>query len=179
MKGYVEIFETMLDSLRFFAESEKPLNVKEIECKFGLHTRTAQRIAKSLEGAGWLTSKKTGCGNLFTATDKAKALFKKNEEIKAQNDAIEFIKEWDADYCKNYIFLAESESDILPWELELKRNLELLDFIKTYGGIVMAKRQLDLFLRVNLEQGTVLSNTVLRLKDAVAVHELIYGGGDA
>ncbi|WP_372544895.1 hypothetical protein [Acinetobacter pittii] len=81
MKGYVEIFETMLDSLRFFAESEKPLNVKEIECKFGLHTRTAQRIAKSLEGAGWLTSKKTGCGNLFTATDKAKALFKSNENL--------------------------------------------------------------------------------------------------
>lgn len=81
MKGYVEIFETMLDSLRFFAESEKPLNVKEIECRFGLHTRTAQRIAKSLEGAGWLSSKKTGCGNLFTATDKARALFKTNERL--------------------------------------------------------------------------------------------------
>ncbi|OCY57758.1 helix-turn-helix domain-containing protein [Acinetobacter pittii] len=178
MKGYTEIFETMLDSLRFFAESEKPLNVKEIEYRLGLHTRTAQRIAKALEDAGWLTSKKTKCGNLFTATDKAKALFKKDEEIKAQNDAIEFIKEWDADYCKNYIFLAESEGDILPWELELKRLVELLDFVQSYGGIVMAKRQLDLFLRVNLEQGTMLSNTVSKLKDAVAVHESIYGSGD-
>lgn len=58
----------------------------------------------------------------------------------------------------------------------VKRLVELLDFVQTYGGIVMAKRQLDLFLRVNLEQGTALSNTVSRLKDAVAVHESIYGG---
>lgn len=62
---------------------------------------------------------------------------------------------------------------------DLKRLVELLDFVQTYGGIVMAKRQLDLFLRVNLEQGTMLSNTVSKLKDAVAIHESIYGGSES
>lgn len=60
----------------------------------------------------------------------------------------------------------------------LKRLVESVDFVKTYGGIVMAKRQLDLFLRVNLEQGTALSNTVSRLKDAVDDYESIYGEGN-
>lgn len=175
MKGYVEIFDTMLSSLHHFTESDEALSVKEIGYRLGLQTRTAQRIAKALQESGWLTSQKTGAGNFFTATDKAKALFNTSEQNKAKSEAIEFIKEWDADYCKNYIFLAECEGDILPWELELKGIVELLDFVKTYGGIAMAKRQLDLFLRVNLEQGTALSNTVSRLKEAVAVHESIYG----
>ncbi|MGP4772542.1 hypothetical protein ACS125_18640 [Acinetobacter sp. PFS20] len=60
----------------------------------------------------------------------------------------------------------------------LKRLVESVDLVKAYGGIVMAKRQLDLFLRVNLEQGTMLSNTVSRLKDAVTDYESIYGEGN-
>lgn len=32
--------------------------MKEIQYEFGLHIRTAQRIAKALEDAGWITSKK-------------------------------------------------------------------------------------------------------------------------
>ncbi|MFA3130069.1 hypothetical protein KWG22_18935 [Acinetobacter pittii] len=56
----------------------------------------------------------------------------------------------------------------------LKSLVESLDFVQTYGGIVMAKRQLDLFLRVNLEQGTTLSITVSKLKDAVADYESIF-----
>ncbi|HIN56148.1 helix-turn-helix domain-containing protein [Acinetobacter pittii] len=81
MKGYVEIFDTMLSSLSHFTESDKPLSVKEIGYRLGLQTRTAQRIAKALQESGWLTSQKTGVGNFFTATDKARALFKTNENL--------------------------------------------------------------------------------------------------
>ncbi|HFE9631552.1 helix-turn-helix domain-containing protein [Acinetobacter baumannii] len=90
MRGYTEIFETMLNSLRVFAESEKPLNVKEIQYEFGLHIRTAQRIAKALEDAGWITSKKTRFGNFFTATEKAKALFKTCESHDSNTHKFKF-----------------------------------------------------------------------------------------
>ncbi|MDD9317890.1 hypothetical protein [Acinetobacter lactucae] len=83
MKGYVEIFDTMISSLNHFVESDKALSVKEIGYRLGLQTRTAQRITKALEESGWLTSKKTGAGKFFTATDKAKSLFKTNETLKA------------------------------------------------------------------------------------------------
>ncbi|WP_267581462.1 helix-turn-helix domain-containing protein [Acinetobacter pittii] len=83
MKGYVEIFDTMISSLNHFVESDKALSVKEIGYRLGLHTRTAQRITKALEESGWLNSKKTGAGKFFTATDKAKSLFKTNETLKA------------------------------------------------------------------------------------------------
>lgn len=131
MKGYVEIFETMLDSLRFFAESEKPLNVKEIECKFGLHTRTAQRIAKSLEEAGWLTSKKTGCGNLFTATDKAKALFKK-DEFTEQSVASEFIKNHTLVKAKEVIDNAPNHWAFCYYST---KTCEFTRFMPSYDGI--------------------------------------------
>ncbi|MGQ0862922.1 hypothetical protein ACT4XX_10360 [Acinetobacter baumannii] len=90
MRGYTEIFETMLNSLRVFAESEKPLNVKEIQYEFGLHIRTAQRIAKALEDAGWITSKKTRFGKFFTATEKAKALFKTCESHDSNTHKFKF-----------------------------------------------------------------------------------------
>lgn len=41
--------------------------------------------------------------------------------------AIKFIKEWGDDYSKKYIALSESEGNILPWELSLKRLVESVD----------------------------------------------------
>ncbi|MDV7375746.1 hypothetical protein R4467_02010 [Acinetobacter baumannii] len=111
-------------------------------------------------------------------------------------NAIQFIKKFGIDEAKQIISRAPSHANVYDIDNKeyadatedtfglscnlvglgiLKKMVERLDFVQTYGGIVMAKRQLDLFLRVNLEQGTVLSDTVLKLKGAVAVHESIYG----
>lgn len=81
MRGYTEIFETMLNSLRVFAESEKPLNVKEIQYEFGLHIRTAQRIAKALEDAGWITSKKHVLANSLLQQIKQRLCLKKRKKL--------------------------------------------------------------------------------------------------
>ena len=53
--------------------------------------------------------------------------------------AIKFIKEWGDDYSKKYIALSESEGNILPWELSLKRLVESVAFINKFGGIDLAK----------------------------------------
>ena len=46
--------------------------------------------------------------------------------------AIKFIKEWGDDYSKKYIALSESEGNILPWELSLKRLVESVDLVKEH-----------------------------------------------
>ncbi|HCA5022595.1 hypothetical protein B9Y01_10590 [Acinetobacter baumannii] len=157
MRGYTEIFETMLNSLRVFAESEKPLNVKEIQYEFGLHIRTAQRIAKALEDAGWITSKKTRFGKFFTATDKAKALFKKEEEITAQNNVVEFFKvhglkkvkqiiDESPDWAKSYYeptgqYQDQEWSEAMSVGIEdLKRLVESLDLVNNCGGLAIANK---------------------------------------
>ena len=45
--------------------------------------------------------------------------------------AIKFIKEWGDDYSKKYIALSESEGNILPWELSLKRPVSYKQITKT------------------------------------------------
>ncbi|HFG4486368.1 hypothetical protein [Acinetobacter baumannii] len=152
MKGYVEIFDTMLSSLSHFTESDKPLSVKEIGCRLGLQTRTAQRIAKALQESGWLTSNKTGSGNLFSATDKAKALFLKAEQNSHASKLIEFVKEQGVDAIRDAIeeantygdmwintktlelsnYIPSGDSVAIP---ELKRLVKSLDLIEAFDGL--------------------------------------------
>lgn len=199
MRGYTEIFETMLNSLRVFAESEKPLNVKEIQYEFGLHIRTAQRIAKALEDAGWITSKKTRFGKFFTATDKAKALFKKDEEITAQNNAVEFFKVhglkkvrevvdgagWATEYCaETNEYLDYSEADHVGHcdkciaVKDLKRLVVSVDRVNEHGGYLAAKELLS-FSIVHQEafgKDAVSDENINLLKDSIKAHKTIYGG---
>ena len=81
--------------------------------------------------------------------------------------AIKFIKEWGDDYSKKYIALSESEGNILPWELSLKRLVESVDMLKRFGGIELSKEWILEYssfpYRVELEQ-------------AIADYESIYGG---
>ena len=53
--------------------------------------------------------------------------------------AIKFIKEWGDDYSKKYIALSESEGNILPWELSLKRLVESVDIISKFDSVQEAK----------------------------------------
>ncbi len=83
--------------------------------------------------------------------------------------AIKFIKEWGDDYSKKYIALSESEGNILPWELSLKRLVESVYLIK-YGGIINAKydvKHLDLDWDYDTPR-------VTRLKQAISDYESIY-----
>lgn len=188
MRGYTEIFETMLNSLRVFAESEKPLNVKEIQYEFGLHIRTAQRIAKALEDAGWITSKKTRFGKFFTATDKAKALFKKEEEITAQNNVVEFFKvhglkkvkqiiDESPDWAKSYYeptgqYQDQEWSEAMSVGIEdLKRLVESVALVIEHYTVERAK--------IYANSPYTAPEVKQALERAIADYESIYGGGDA
>lgn len=54
-------------------------------------------------------------------------------------NAVEFFKEWGYDHSKNYVELAQSEGDILPWEVELKRIVKSWELIQSKGGLENAK----------------------------------------
>ncbi|HFG2492489.1 TPA: hypothetical protein ACNH5N_003162 [Acinetobacter baumannii] len=188
MRGYTEIFETMLNSLRVFAESEKPLNVKEIQYEFGLHIRTAQRIAKALEDAGWITSKKTRFGKFFTATDKAKALFKKDEEITAQNNAIAFIQvhglkkakriiDESPDWAKSYYEPTGQYQD-QEWSDEMSVGIEDLKRLVESVALVIE--------HYTVERAKIYANSPYTapevkqaLERAIADYKSIYGGGES
>lgn len=78
--------------------------------------------------------------------------------------AIKFIKEWGDDYSKKYIALSESEGDILPWELSLKRLVESVDLVKSYGGVINAQHEIK-YLDLDWDYD---SPRVVRLKQAIA-----------
>ena len=86
--------------------------------------------------------------------------------------AIKFIKEWGDDYSKKYIALSESEGNILPWELSLKRLVESVDLVKSYGGVINAQHEIK-YLDLDWDYD---SPRVVRLKQAIADYESIYGG---
>ena len=85
--------------------------------------------------------------------------------------AIKFIKEWGDDYSKKYIALSESEGNILPWELSLKRLVENVGLVKSYGGIINAKHDVK-HLDLDWDYDTP---RVTRLKQAIADYESIGG----
>ena len=84
--------------------------------------------------------------------------------------AIKFIKEWGDDYSKKYIALSESEGNILPWELSLKRLVESVDLVKSYGGVINAQHEIK-YLDLDWDYDTP---RVTRLKQAIADYEDIY-----
>ena len=75
MSNYINIFENTLFALKQFVESDKALNIKEIEYRLSVGKRTAQRMTKELHESGWLEFRKVGKSKLYFATDKAKQLF--------------------------------------------------------------------------------------------------------
>ena len=89
--------------------------------------------------------------------------------------AIKFIKEWGDDYSKKYIALSESEGNILPWELSLKRLVESVELVEHFGNDLVGAKQLLGFSNdcktIELS-GSVI--TVERLKQAIADYESIY-----
>ena len=85
--------------------------------------------------------------------------------------AIKFIKEWGDDYSKKYIALSESEGNILPWELSLKRLVDSLDLVKSYGGIINAKHDVK-YLDLDWDYDTP---RITRLKQAIADYEQLFG----
>ena len=96
--------------------------------------------------------------------------------------AIKFIKEWGDDYSKKYIVLSESEGNILPWELSLKRLVESMDLVNCNGGwngtkntITLFQSSLDLGLHHGVD-GVDAEVEIPRLKQAIADYESIYGG---
>ena len=96
--------------------------------------------------------------------------------------AIKFIKEWGDDYSKKYIALSESEGNILPWELSLKRLVESVDLVNCNGGwngtkntITLFQSSLDLGLYHGVD-GVDAEVEITRLKQAIADYESIYGG---
>lgn len=88
--------------------------------------------------------------------------------------AIKFIKEWGDDYSKKYIALSESEGNILPWELSLKRLVESVDMVKEYGGISMAKRQCACFTNACTSVGVKPSPRLSALQQAIADYKAIH-----
>ena len=82
--------------------------------------------------------------------------------------AIKFIKEWGDDYSKKYIALSESEGNILPWELSLKRLVGSVELVNHMGGIAEIKRKFR-------DNSSLHGN---RLKQAIADYESIYSGAD-
>ncbi|EPL1646761.1 hypothetical protein KQR86_001311 [Acinetobacter baumannii] len=114
--------------------------------------------------------------------------------------ALKFIKEWGIDYSEKYIALSESEGNILPWELKLKRLVESLETIESWGGIDSCRKKLStrdeckpnathfaihpekphLIQMYRRNEPKLESNySFAELKKAIAIHESIYGGGDA
>jgi hypothetical protein len=93
--------------------------------------------------------------------------------------AIKFIKEWGDDYSKKYIALSESEGNILPWELSLKRLVESVDLIGKYHSIDYAKNHYN-NMREALNQyqyeNKDIEDLSNELKQAIADYESIYGG---
>ena len=94
--------------------------------------------------------------------------------------AIKFIKEWGDDYSKKYIALSESEGNILPWELSLKRLVESVDLVNCNGGwngtkntITLFQSSLDLGLHHGVD-GVDAEVEIPRLKQAIADYEVIY-----
>ena len=91
--------------------------------------------------------------------------------------AIKFIKEWGDDYSKKYIALSESEGNILPWELSLKRLVESVDLVKKHGGLFATKCQLDkggTDFEWYGENGEFGLTDLDDLKQAIADYESIY-----
>lgn len=82
MSNYTEIFDSMIFTLSQFAQSDKPLGVKEIEYRLGVSRRKAQRVTKELSESGWLDFEKAGRSKLYFATDKAKQLFGEFKALK-------------------------------------------------------------------------------------------------
>ena len=82
--------------------------------------------------------------------------------------AIKFIKEWGDDYSKKYIALSESEGNILPWELSLKRLVESVYLVKEH-------HTLDRAIEYANSQYTAPEIKVCLL-DAIADYRSIYGG---
>ncbi|MDC5478921.1 hypothetical protein OHW97_01905 [Acinetobacter baumannii] len=94
----------------------------------------------------------------------------------------QFIREWGFEYSRKYVALAESEGDILPWELSLKRLVESLDIIKDLGGIKDAKGTLYNLVQLDWDEfeHRYIDNwmcTRPRLERAIKDHGSIYGGG--
>lgn len=85
--------------------------------------------------------------------------------------AIKFIKEWGDDYSKKYIALSESEGNILPWELSLKRLVESVDLLKSNGGYEEAKDTFDFAIKHGMNDLTEFGS---RLKQAISDYESIY-----
>ncbi|OTG81897.1 hypothetical protein B9T31_14985 [Acinetobacter sp. ANC 4558] len=54
-------------------------------------------------------------------------------------NAVEFFKEWGYDHSKKYVELAQSEGDILPWEVELKRLVNSWRIVQSFGGLSDSK----------------------------------------
>lgn len=105
-------------------------------------------------------------------------------------NAVEFFKEWGYDHSKNYVELAQSEGDILPWEVELKRLVESWELLESFFNlnalgfdkcIEIAKKQIKEFENEDIVQfwhrwDDELFCTVERMKQAIADVESVGGG---
>lgn len=85
--------------------------------------------------------------------------------------AIKFIKEWGDDYSKKYIALSESEGNILPWELSLKRLVESVDLIDSLGGLELSKKESN---DCRFYEYADMSHRAYAIKQAIADYESIY-----
>lgn len=85
--------------------------------------------------------------------------------------AIKFIKEWGDDYSKKYIALSESEGNILPWELSLKRLVESVDLIDSLGGLELSKKESN---DCRFYEYADMSHRAYAIKQAISDYESIY-----
>lgn len=82
-------------------------------------------------------------------------------------------------FCLNNFFghsYANHEAGVAVSIAELKQAIADYEMVDSYGGMTMAKRQLNLFLRVNNERGTEPSIRVTNLKHAIERIENNKGG---
>ena len=86
--------------------------------------------------------------------------------------AIRFIKEWGDDYSKKYIALSESEGNILPWELSLKRLVESVDLIDSLGGLELSKKESN---DCRFYEYADMSHRAYAIKQAIADYEQLFG----
>ena len=86
--------------------------------------------------------------------------------------AIKFIKEWGDDYSKKYIALSESEGNILPWELSLKRLVESVDLIDSLGGLELSKKESN---DCRFYEYADMSHRSYAIKQAIADYEQLFG----
>lgn len=84
--------------------------------------------------------------------------------------AIKFIKEWGDDYSKKYIALSESEGNILPWELSLKRLVESIYLVKEHCTLERAEKYAD--------SPYTAPEIKVCLLDAIADYKSIYSDND-